>query len=355
MARTWSYAAHLGFEEAFRNLGADVAVVTGPWLTRAPEIVGDSSFDQVWLDPVHAPFDERLLQWAAERAPIRLALIAESFHYDEQDSAEAVLLPGYRRNVLQALPYLTHGLAIDEADVRELQEEHGLPTRWWCSSVPRGYLRTGHECTPDVPVLFCGSVYGRRQDWARRARESGVVQSLSSTEAGTPYPWLFDLLQYLSRRFIRWKLPGARFVFPVYLRGLRALRRHCFRLWIRGLQRGRAILNLPVRIGAYPGRVVEAMAAGRAVLSWRVPDRPANEALFREGETIALYSSPEDLDRLLDWAIETGPAVDAMAAQARELVQREHTTERLVSDTLDWITRTPSVRRWPPGGEDSRR
>ena len=98
------------------------------------------------------------------------------------------------------------------------------------------------------------------------------------------------------------------------------------------------VVNLPHSVGTYPGRVVEAMAAGRPVVAWDVPGRPRNRALFEDGAEILLFSGTEGkalasaLSRL-----RRDPALATMiATNGWRKVRRAHTIERRVRQILAW-------------------
>ena len=125
-----------------------------------------------------------------------------------------------------------------------------------------------------------------------------------------------------------------------YLYLLRAIRQRCFELWLKCLQTGCAVVNLPSLVRANPGRVVEGMAAGRPVISWEIPDRPQNNALFQDGKEILLY--PEDSPAVLAEHIKRIKGdrgfADQIAENARRKIGRIHTIEVRVRQILDWIT-----------------
>ena len=98
------------------------------------------------------------------------------------------------------------------------------------------------------------------------------------------------------------------------------------------------VVNLPHSVGTYPGRVVEAMAAGRPVVAWDVPGRPRNRALFEDSAEILLFSGtePAALASALH-RLQRDPALaSTIANNGWQKVQRAHTIERRVQQILAW-------------------
>ena len=104
------------------------------------------------------------------------------------------------------------------------------------------------------------------------------------------------------------------------------------------LQHDAVVVNLPHSVGAYPGRVVEAMAAGRPVVAWDVPDRPRNRALFEDGAEILLFAGTEPvaLASALHRLRRDPALAAALATNGWRKVRRAHTIERRVQQILAW-------------------
>jgi glycosyltransferase involved in cell wall biosynthesis len=126
---------------------------------------------------------------------------------------------------------------------------------------------------------------------------------------------------------------------PAYLAALRRFRCRCFTRWLELMQAGSAVVHLPSFFKAYSGRVFEGMAAGRPVISWDIPNRPLNRALFRDGEEILLFdpNSPNHLASQIR-RISSDPALAVRIAEnARMKLERSHTVETRVRQLLRWI------------------
>jgi hypothetical protein len=108
-----------------------------------------------------------------------------------------------------------------------------------------------------------------------------------------------------------------------------------------------AIVNLPAFSGFYPPRVVEAMAAGRPAVTYRVPERPRLADLFDETEAFFYdLTGVRTLTNVLR-LIRTDRLRAERVARAGHLAARlHHTTEHRTRQVLDWIEtgREPTYR-----------
>lgn len=338
-ARHCSYAAHLGFEDGFRaNQLSWVSIVT-PWLRRAREICQGKSFDQVWVEVIHTQLDQSWLEWIASLAPVRVALVHESLEYTPEECTILPVLASRRHELQRVISYFTHVLAADEVDAQRIQNGRKIPAIWWPASVPSVFVTQQEYRPAGVGAIFCGALYGDRHSWLRDADLRQILSHVQSAEQKTLQPFLFDSLHLAASCYLRTQMPVGRFIYPLYLQSLCYLRRKCFRLWLKSLQSGRVVVNLPSFYKGYPGRVVEAMAAGRPVISWEVPDRPRTKAIFQDGEEIFLFpvNRPDYLrDRIQSILNDEGLAKRVML-KARLKLRQFHTSEKRVSQILKWI------------------
>jgi hypothetical protein len=336
----------LGLEEALVAHGVECRTFTTQSLPVARALSRGLRFDQVWIDVVQSNVGEavfrdgRLLERLAEMAPVRLGLIFESLDYTPDEVRVVPHLERRRRLVEERLPYLTHVVTSDEKDAERIAADGRVRAIWWPQAVPG---RLFHEVgpAPDAPAVFSGGVYGERSAWLASPALEGVLRHLPSPEAGTADPLKFDMLHAAIRLYLTARLPGADRIHHHYLRALRVLRRRSYERWILGLRAGCAVVNLPHFVKGYAGRVVEGMASGRPVISWEVPGRPRNRALFEDGREILLFpgDSPAGLvDRVRRIR---GDHVFAtrLAAAGQKNVREFHTLEMRVRQVLDWVER----------------
>jgi hypothetical protein len=337
-ARPLGYPAQLGLEEGLRANGCRPVTVTTPWLPRLKEICGTRCFDQIWVEIVHQALDEDTLDFLSGLAPVRVGFLLESLHYDETTYAAA---PHYRAragNVRHRLKFLTHAAAADEVDAAELAAEGDVRACWWPQAVPRRFLTARPGAVRTGPAVFRGSLYGDRLAYARDGRLRPSFVAAAPLEDGSVYPRLFDRLQMSASAWVRRGQPWTRDASALHAFLLRRLRRRVFRRWIHALERDAIVVNLPHSVGTYPGRVVEAMAAGRPVVAWDVPGRPRNRALFEDGSEILLFAGrePAALAAALDPLRRDPARAAAIATNGWRKVRRVHTIERRVQQILAW-------------------
>ncbi|HBH81991.1 MAG TPA: hypothetical protein DDY39_19355, partial [Nitrospira sp.] len=188
-------------------------------------------------------------------------------------------------------------------------------------------------------VAFYGELYGERKTWLAMPGLEDALIHPPSAETGTEFPQYFNALhqQTLQRFQSGWRpdLPAL----IEFVRVWRGLREAIFANWLASLKTWSAIVNLPSLFQSYAGRVVEAMAAGRPVISWDIPCRPQTTALFKNGREILLYSKDrpavlrEHVERMTH---DTDYARDIATAARAELL-RLHTAEVRAREWLDWI------------------
>ncbi|HIE84016.1 MAG TPA: glycosyltransferase family 1 protein [Dehalococcoidia bacterium] len=118
----------------------------------------------------------------------------------------------------------------------------------------------------------------------------------------------------------------------------RRVRRQLNDLWQKSLRQSYAQVNLPSIFKTYAGRVVESMAAGRPVISWR-PPYERTQKLFVPGKEILWFEkdNPDELASKIKWLMENPEQANVIATNAKEKVLKYHTAEIRVSQILDWI------------------
>jgi hypothetical protein len=339
-ARAWSYSAQLALEAGLRANNVRTLTITTPCFRRAREICGGARFDQVWLEVVHNDQDDSWFEWVAALAPVRLGMMGESLHYTSEELTNNPEL-GLRSNRARSrFKYLTHIAACDELDVQEINEQGATRAVWWPPSAPAAWVA---DCPPKAVADVCaftGTKYHLRQRWLGLPAVNKVLKHQASPEAQTPLPMLFDFLsKNIQRHAARAWLPGIGFSNGLYLTLLRLLRRRAYGLWTRSLQKGVAVVNLPHPVKTYASRVIEGMAAGRPVISWEIPNRPKNRALFEDGQDILLFSQdrPELLVEHVQRLVSNRTLASQLARNATRKVRLFHTTEHRVEQFLRWI------------------
>lgn len=333
------YNAMFGLEEGLRAHGIEPLTVTTPWLGRLPDICNGQKFDQVWIEVVHQNVIHRgWLEWVSELAPVRVAFLPESLQYAPEELEVMPALTMRRHGIETRLRYMTHVLAVDEADAAMLDARDTLQSQWWPISVPERYVASEGSTLPGQPALFAGTPYGKRRLFFEHASLQGLLAFLNPPEKDTTLPQLFDELQAGAAAFVDGPNRAAAGPLAEYMQALRGVRQETFELWLRGLALGSAVVNLPHLVKAYAGRVYEGMAAGRPILSWDIPNRPRNRALWEDGEELLLFDGdrPEQLAEHIHRLHREPELGGRVANNALQKFRRLHTTEHRVRQILEW-------------------
>lgn len=349
LARSTSYPTLVGLQHTLRQSGADVFSVPclfrmdnnsrGNWLSRLQEMVGERKYDQVWIEAVHSDYDEQFLSWVASLAPVRLGMVMESLQYEPYVYDLQPNLRERKERVLRRLAYMTHTLMVDEVDVSDVNQDGNIKAMWWPQTAPRASIQDAPPA-PNPYAVFYGVPYGKRGGWLRHPALAGLlVQPGPSLEYQTPYPALFDRLQQMTAQALEDGLPASPHMLQRYMDVLLSLRQNIFGLWLRSLQQGTAVVNLPSMFQGFPSRIYEGMAAGRPIISCSVPGRPRTNTLFADEQDILLYDpdSPEHLAHQIR-RVQTDKALAArLVRNAGEKMRALHTTEFRVAQILRWM------------------
>lgn len=346
----FSYGSQIGIEEGLQANHVDFATIPSfnglskkqfeLWFDRAREICALKVFDQVWIELVHGSYSDDFLEWIANLAPVRLGLLGESLCYSEDECAfEPELL--HRRSVIETrLRYLTHALVVDEKDSEEINRRGFVRAMWWPQAVPRQFIHT-EASYPKVNIAtFQGAIYGDRKTFLKSGDLRHLLLHTAPPEYKTDIPKRFNALnQWLINCLNNSRVPKHESIFSEYLNSLRYIRKESFSLWLRELQTGSTVVNLPHFVKAYPGRVSEGMAAGRPVVSWAVPNRPRNLDLFENGEEILLYSDEPMLAEHLKRLKRDPDLAQCISMRARNKIIKFHTIEKRIEQVLQWVQR----------------
>ncbi len=346
-ARPWTYSANFAVQEGLTAAGVQCVTVpvmaetpcSSPdsWVFHARRFLENRTFDQVWVWLVHTPLDAKTLEWIAGLAPVRVGILMESLRYDDQDYSWAPHLRHRQSHVEQQTRYMTHVLAPDERDADELNARRVAKALWWPPMVPERFITASPTPPTERCAVFHGTPYGPRQSWVTN---SMLSERLVYQKAGPPtrYHQLFDQLQQQASLCLRQDLV-IESTMHQYVRTLQNIRLGEFREWMAALPQWPAVVNLPSFAKFYGGRVLEAMAAGRPVISWKIPSHPRNLALFEEEKDILLFPAddPDALARQIDRLRRDPVFAQTLATNAQQKLRTCHTAERRLRDTLHWI------------------
>lgn len=341
-ARNWPYNLHLGFEEALQANGVEVLVLTTPWISHLAKICAGRQFDQVWvIDLTHFCHIDASLEQIVNLAPIRVGLVTESVEYHPEEYETFPWLRERRARFDAQLQYVTHVAAVDEQDVININAIFYLPTIWNPCSIPSDLLDEQVPPPSKNIAFFGGSLYGKRAKWLEEPTLRGLLARHQSANADRIYSLFFNTLpshRWGFRRLVKQPRFPASLIYPLYLNLLRRIRRSGFIMWQQNvLQKGAAVVNLPHLVKSYSGRVIEGIGSGRPVISWQIPNRPRNTAMFEDGKEILLFNTPEELAAQIEHVLSEPSFGQQIAENARRKVKQFHTTEKRVEQILRWV------------------
>jgi hypothetical protein len=347
-ARPWSYTACWATVQALRAQGNDCLILPvfpelsltarESWISRAREILKDQRFDQIWIWLVHSRLDDAFLSEISSVAPVRAGIAMESLRYTEEDLKVFPFLRTRHSYVVNQFKHLTHVLLYDEADVEEVNAAaNGPEAMWWPAAVPRQFVTRQIQAAEKPVGAFYGTLYGERSTWLQKALEEQLVMQPQSPEDNSPRPHKFEYLNSKVGEMLANTQPDLNQLLTFHVESLEKLRREMFDGWLESLKGWRMVLNLPSLVKAYPGRIVESMAAGVPVVSWRVPSRPRNLRLFKPGAEILLYENQTEMLEHLRLLKADADLARQIAANALEKVLRYHTSEGRVGQAMEFI------------------
>ena len=348
-AKAWAYVGNFSVEDGLRANGCDCVTLPAlsdvsdssplSWLHHAKDLLAGQQFDQVWVWLVHNRYSDVFLEWIADLAPVRVGLIMESLEYSEEDYRRWPHLRDRAAFVNHQVRHMTHVLAADERDAEVFNQSGLVRALFWPSAVPSRFIAESIERPSRREAAFYGELYGERKAWVAMPGLKDLLIHPPSAEMGTEFPQYFNALhqQVLQRFQSGWRpdLPAL----MEFVRVWRGLREAIFSNWLASLKTWSAIVNLPSLFQSYAGRVVEAMAAGRPVISWEIPGRSQTNALFKNGREILLYSKdrPVVLKEHVERMARDADHAKDIANAARAELLRSHTAEVRAREWLDWI------------------
>lgn len=348
-ARPWTYSANFAVQEGLTASGIECLTIpvladlscASPhsWVSHARRFLEKRTFDQVWVWLVHTPLDPGTLEWITGLAPIRVGILMESLRYDSDDYRWAPHLRERHALVEQQMRSMTHVLAPDERDAEELQQRSQAHALWWPPMVPERFISSPQGAPVETQAVFHGTPYGPRQHWVSHQALASRLHYAKTASPPTLHQQLFDQLQQIGVQILKQDSAVTAPVMQEYVDTLRSVREKEFGEWMGGLSRWPAIVNLPSLAKFYGGRVFEGIAAGRPLLSWKVPHHPRNLALFEDGRDLLLFepNDPETLARHIDQILQDPAGAAELARNAQQKLRTYHTAERRLAQTLRWL------------------
>jgi hypothetical protein len=319
-ARKFPYPLGVGMVEGFR----DIEHLTIPALYDEPltlnhldHLIGEQTFDQIWLEVVHSKMSDELLEFLTKIAPVRVGFIVESLTIDPKEFiSNAVGTQRRVDNTYQKLPYLTHAVVTDERDLTACN----CPTMLGLASVPQRLVKVPNSTNDHA--IFYGTLYGDRNELIKNL-EGRLNINPPSAEDDTGLPQKFAHLFTA-----QWACLDD------FYRSWHRTRQALYSVWINHLNKlpGCAILNPPHRTSVLSSRVIEGMAAGKPVISPLMGN--GVDDLFTNAVDIVYYTDELELVDRLRGLERDSELRFSIAEAARANILENHTTEKRVEQIL---------------------
>ncbi len=346
-ARPWTYSANFAIREGLEANGYECLTIpaippssspaSANWLKHAERLCRGKQFDLVWVWLVHYEYDRQLLEWIASLAPVRVGFVMESLSYTQEEQGFSPITAKRAAVTESQLAYMTHAVVIDEVDAGPINAKRNIPAFWCPAFVPERFIDPPDEHPVRNLAAFHGTPYGHRQAWLDHPGLKGILISPASSPSAVQQ--LFDQLQLTAAKLLARHPDAVETLLPKYVSDLQRVRLTEFTQWMKSLREWACIVNLPGFQKGYGGRVYEAMAAGRPVISWDITDRPRNRALFEEGKDIVFFpkDDPSTLAQHIASVLrEKGYAYELARNATRKMI-RHHTAEKRIQQILSWI------------------
>lgn len=328
---SWSYAASLAYVEGLKSAGCEVTTINTACAPYHRKILREMRFDQVWIHchPRHlADFSFR--QWIGDIAPVRVLLCGESLTYPAEQVAAEPWSASHTRTFELWAPFITHAACVDPADLADSR----IRAMHWAQAVPAKMVRSVNRRPRLDRAVFVGTLYPPRDRWAWELAE--LLERVASPESPA-FEWLFERShEWIQRAYDRTQLraPWWRLhALEAYNRLQIGLRKHAFRNFLSVLREGVATVSLPSMVRTYSGRVVEGMAAGRPVITQRLPGHPE---VFHRSEILHYETVDELADHVRRLQREPETAND-IARAARAAILQYHTVEKRTAEMLRFV------------------
>lgn len=358
--RSWSYTGSYAFLDGFERNGHRCFLLPAihgrlpdaedSFIKHAPALFAGQQFDEAWVWGNHASYDDNFWSWLKEVAPVRVCVALESLNHTPLELEALPFLQKRQDDVFACLQHCTHAVAIDEADVAEIENRFGIPAVQNVFMVPEQFVHDDpapdHEMASFIgAAYFIGPAYNfpkahllPRNQYLSDPRLEGLMNRphFQLPERGSKTLERFEELQaQMTSRLRAGKLD--RESFDAYVEELPQLRGDIFAMLLEGFRLGMASVNLPTLAKSYSGRVVEAMAACVPSLSWRPPERPQCAQWFKEDEELVLFDSVEQLANKIVRLRQAPDWRSRLVANGRRAVLERYTSQIRCRQYGDWV------------------
>ena len=349
-ARLITYNLNYGFIEGLEANGIDCLVVPifgdlqseskSSWAYHLREVLEDrTSFDMVFVLLPHSKFETKYWEWITSLATVRVGILMESIRYDPIFSDAIELLKNRAELVESQLPFCTHVLVSDSRDVEEINRRNLCKAYWYPPAV------LARQVADQVPIplnkqgAFFGTPYYHRNNFLQDDELRKYMTKPNPPEDLSGFPEKFNSLNSALVRYLSAEESKDLKNMEAFVKMQGQNRKEMDSLWMAELKKWSVQVNLPSLFNGYASRVVESMAAGRPVVSWRIADSVARESLFVDGEEILLFdkNEPKQLARHLELLISDENLAAKIAEKALVKVRSHHTIEGRIKQLMNVI------------------
>jgi tetratricopeptide (TPR) repeat protein len=348
-ARAWSYNGFYAFRDAIE--AHDIERITIPavsgvpswhqcsFLSRIKKLTEAFTFDQVWIWITHNEYDPAFLSYLEKIAPVRVGVIMESLEHTKDEELQFPNLKDRRAKVLEDLKYCTHALTFDEEDAVSLPKDLPIKAMWCPPVVSWRDICKSVDLPEPKAAEFLGTPYNEeRRAILNHPSLKEILRHSQPPEKDSTLPLEFDNFQASNLKYLLDKKCDRVGYVIDFFQQIHRVRRHLNDIWQKGLRQSYTQVNLPSIFKSYAGRVVESMAAGRPVISWKPPGA-RSQALFAPGKEILWFDrdQPEQLADQIHWLQANPQEAKRIAENARQKILKYHTAEIRVQQVLNWI------------------
>lgn len=346
-AKGWCYFNNFGVVEGLESAGAQCTVVPvrdsipdfapASWLRHIRELCSGQTFDQVWFWVHYCQYSPEFLEWLTAVAPVRVGLLTESMALTREQ--RRVSRPGILTMFKRQLGAVTHLLVGDERDGCIVNDRGWANALWWPTAVPSRWITPPTGPATHQAAVFYGYPHARRLRYFQDPDLAPLLtRPTGALEDFTNLPRAFnELMLGMERRLAEGYTPDLQTLHEHTVR-YRQLRERLHAHWLDNLRQWSIHVSLPSVFQSYSGRVYEAMAAGRPIISTDYAHQTRNHALFASGHDILLcdnepHAVAESIRHLLGHP-EIGMRI---AENASRTLSRHHTAELRAQQVLRWI------------------
>jgi hypothetical protein len=314
LAKPWSYISGYAFVDAMRELGHDVELVLLFNLAEAGSHESalelyerrDERFDCAFFWMPHLDYSDHFWEMAERIARRRVGVFIESLRYTLEEIRDYPDLAQHytERSQLRTrwrdwLGHCTHVVTMDYHDFCELRQS-GYSVFWTPGIVPKVPEETFLDCGENSDVILtAATIYGKRQALHQYLTAHGIVDAGEGLRHSPALIAEFEsaVVEMLSRR------PGAEAAVSQGSERVRSVRLQLWYEYLRHISTFAGIISLPAYFKGFPGRVLEGMLAGCAVLIFEAFDLTRQKKIFLPRENIqylAMNPGERELDRIVE-------------------------------------------------------